>query len=30
LDDSRQGFNVVDDPRHQVTASNFECELGSA
>jgi hypothetical protein len=30
LDDSRQGFDIVDDPRHQVAASNFERELGTA
>jgi len=30
LYDRRPAFNIVDNPRHQVTASNLECELSSA
>jgi hypothetical protein len=30
LHDCRQRFNIVDNPRHQITASNLECELSRA
>jgi hypothetical protein len=30
LHDCRQRFNIVDNPRHQVAASNLECKLSSA